>query len=764
MNDVLGSLKPDTSARDYVEPELKDNLAFEWWLISFAATLAVIIISWAGMTYQLDLLFYDAVVRLGYHKPDPSILIVKIDNNALKTIGPWPWTPDKHAQFIKQLNTGHPTSIGYNVLFLDPSESKARDDLSKTLKTSPAPIFLPMLVESGGHNNKTVAIVPSIASSATAVGHVSLPFDGDGIVRRYWPALSTKGRYWPALVALMDNNNQHHVFSDQDLTEQLFTYDGPSNRFPAISAAAIWRNEVPPEFLAGKRILVGVTASGFEDLHPTPFGIMPGVEIQANILDNLLNDRSIKEASNIVKLIVDLLSLWTLLIGFRFLSPRLTILLTAILGCGVPFLSGLFFLFGNFWIPPITSVVAVIFTYPFWAWSRLASLSKYFSYELEKLWGDTSPMKLQSWPEITATDPLEYKKQLLRLAISRIIFMRRFISDSLYYLPDAFFVTDQDNNIILANKAAEKLATGLGAQSSYKTPISELLNHFHNEEGHLINLDQVKNNEISSQCYAEDGRAFDLRVAACRKVEGQPDGSLVMLVDISAVRAAEEQRQRILHLLSHDMRSPQISILALIDTFSRTPCSKEADAQEIISKISGYARRTLGLADNFTRLAQAEAPEYQWMDVEIGGVMTSAVDELWVQAHNRHIQINLNEWDEPLFVKGDPSLLERTFINLIDNAVKYSPEGSSVSCSIKEKGEQVEISICDKGIGMDQAQVEALFRPFSRATAGPASKISGIGLGLVFVNKVILRHHGHIICKTAPGEGTCFIVTLPLIL
>ncbi|WP_260432216.1 sensor histidine kinase [Zymomonas mobilis] len=63
---------------------------------------------------------------------------------------------------------------------------------------------------------------------------------------------------------------------------------------------------------------------------------------------------------------------------------------------------------------------------------------------------------------------------------------------------------------------------------------------------------------------------------------------------------------------------------------------------------------------------------------------------------------------------------------------------------------------------MDQEQIEALFRPFRRASTGPAAKISGIGLGLVFVNKVILRHHGHIDCRSTPGKGTCFIVTLPL--
>ncbi|MFT8554192.1 MAG: CHASE2 domain-containing protein [Zymomonas mobilis] len=758
MNDVFDSLNTENTAR--IETELKNTLVFEWSLLALAATLAVVVISWAGMTSQLDLFFYDTVVRLGCHKPDPSVLIVKIDDNALKTIAPWPWSPDKHAKFIKQLDAGHPLEIGYNVLFLDPSESQATENLSKTLKTSKTPIFLPMLVESGNHNKKTVAVLPLLAPSATNVGHVSVPFDRDGMVRRYWPALTAKGRYWPALVELMDNPKK--VYSEADLREKLFSFDGPRNRFPVISAAAIWRNEVPPEFLTGKRILVGVTASGFEYLHPTPFGVMSGVEIQANILDTLLHDRTIHEASDITKLIVALVSLWILLIGFRFLSPRATILLTVTLGVGVPLLCAVLFLFFNYWFPPITSVVGVAFTYPFWAWSRLASLSKYFSDELEKLLSDFPEEQRQKLPDITAADPLEYKKQLLKLAISRIVFMRRFIADSLYYLPDVFFVTDKDNNIILLNKAAENLTAELGAQYHYRMPISTILNHLHNEEGHRINFDQVRNNEINSQCYAENGRAFDLRIAACRRVINQPDGWLIMLIDISAVKSAEEQRQRILHLLSHDMRSPQISILALIDRFSRTSCSKEKEAQEIITKISNYARRTLGLADNFTRLAQAEAPEYQWMDVEIEGVMTSAVDELWIQANKRQIKITLNDWEEPLFVEGDPALLERVFINLIDNAVKYSPDGSTVSCTVKKKEDQVEIAICDQGIGMDQEQIEALFRPFRRASTGPAAKISGIGLGLVFVNKVILRHHGHIDCRSTPGKGTCFIVTLPL--
>ena len=208
------------------------------------------------------------------------------------------------------------------------------------------------------------------------------------------------------------------------------------------------------------------------------------------------------------------------------------------------------------------------------------------------------------------------------------------------------------------------------------------------------------------------------------------------------------------------MRSPQVSILTLLGA---PGLGAPAD---LAGRIAGYARRTLALADNFVNLARAEGDQYAIEPLDLGDVLVEAVDDLWPQSSARGIEVVTSGLEGEYVVEADRSLLTRALINLIDNAVKFSPERSRIACSLSPAAlagrPAVACAISDQGPGLSAAQIGSLFQRFRRAASQGGRRVDGVGLGLSFVQAVIERHGGEIACSSAPGEGATFTLTLPL--
>ena len=239
--------------------------------------------------------------------------------------------------------------------------------------------------------------------------------------------------------------------------------------------------------------------------------------------------------------------------------------------------------------------------------------------------------------------------------------------------------------------------------------------------------------------------------------QGLLKGHIHYLADITQVAHAAEKREEVLQLLSHDMRAPQAAILALLD-------GRESD--EATKRIEGHARRTLALADNFVGLARLESSEFSGEDILLAELVTEANDSLWPLAKARNIRCEIDDQSDGAFVSGEPSSLYRSFVNLIDNAIKYSPDGGLVTIVIRmiELAGQpfVSVAIADRGEGIAKEVQDQLFGRFASDDRKAHSLIKGAGLGLNFVAKVIARHRGHVRGENHRDGGARFTVLLPL--
>jgi CHASE2 domain-containing sensor protein/signal transduction histidine kinase len=751
----------DTSARDRARNR---RLVLEWWLVALLSTALIVFIVIDRATARIDNIVYDGFLRWGERAPRSDILIVAIDNRSLAEAGHWPWPRERHAQLIDTLARAHPRAIAYDVLFVEPADAEGDRQLGKAV--GEARVFLPLLLRRPGTNGlpfDTIEPIAPLRAAAAAIGHVDLAFDDDGLVRRVEPFTGDERKMWPHLMELMraSAGNDGPVNARAHSGEgSLISYTGPPGNVATVSAAAILRGEVPPEFLKDRLIIVGATANGLGDQYPVPVagpgGVMPGVEIQANMLDSMLTGRMIRPVATVPLLLASLIPLWLLLLAFMRLPPRSTILLLlALIAVIAGTTAGLLLIF-HCWLPPAAALVGLAVIYPLWGWRRLTAISAYMVDELERLRGE--PQLIPRAPEKpTGIDMVGRQAWLLQGAITRMDDLRQFVTDRLQQMPDSIFVTDDDGQIVMANREAIQLCAETGVSSTGN--IRELLALLTGAKPDELPLSfpPAGSTEHHGERQLADGRSLDLRIVPQQARSGDRIGWIVRVIDVSDAKAAERQREEILRLLSHDMRSPQTSIITALDR-----AEEGGFSDGLAQRIRSHAERTLQLADGFVQLARAETIDYEMEEVDLGDLIIEAADNLWERSSSRRITVDVGGVSEGVIVTGERSLLTRALINLLDNAIKYSEEGGQVLCRLEQQADTAICTIEDHGIGFPPDQAAHLFEQFRRAPGAVARRIDGAGLGLSFVHTVIARHGGTIRCKSVPSKRTIFSLTLPL--
>jgi CHASE2 domain-containing sensor protein/signal transduction histidine kinase len=751
----------------------------EWTLVALAATALVVFLSLSRVTDRADNVVFDTLSTLGVRAPEPQIVIVAIDNRSLAELGRWPWPRARHEALLQKLAEAKPRAIAYDVLLVEPDPDPAVDAALAKAIAGARPVFLPMTFDVPGRNGAPYDLltpVEPLRSAAAGLGQVNVEFDSDGVIRRAYLLERDGDQTWPHLMALMRDAwlgrsalpapSPRPAPSGEGLLREhplLISFAGPPGHFRTISFVDVLRGDTPQAFLRDKLVLIGATGDGLGDRYATPLSnhteIMSGVELQANLLDTLLTGRALTPAGPIGLAAFSLAPLWLALAGFLMFRPRLNLILWAALSAATVAASALLYLQGRVWAPPTAALAGLLLVYPLWSWRRLEATSAYMFQELQAFSQEPDLLSALSRPRGPPTDVIDRQVVLMHSAIERARDLRRLVLDALHGLPDATLVTDLAGRVLIANREADALFAAGAAEDLTGRPLAELVAHAAPEAPpEATDLSHAPDAEL--ELTGRDGRAFDLRRTALTDQAGAPIGWIVRFTDISALKAAGRQRERILELLTHDMRSPQVSILTLLGS----PGFQAPAA--LIDRIAGYARRTLALADNFVNLARAEGDQYALEPLDLGDVLVEAADDLWPQSSARNIEVTATGIEGEYVVEADRSLLTRALINLIDNAIKFSPDGGRIACAltpaVSEGRPAVVCTISDQGPGLTPAQIAGLFQRFRRTVSQGERRVDGVGLGLSFVQAVVERHGGQIRCSSAPGEGATFAVTLPL--
>jgi len=349
----------------------------------------------------------------------------------------------------------------------------------------------------------------------------------------------------------------------------------------------------------------------------------------------------------------------------------------------------------------------------------------------------------------------------VKVATERLNHIQEFIRRSFERMPDGIIVTDELGIIRFANGHIEEWF-GEPMPSLGGLPLTRLL------EGHDPRETPPWHETVSETLTLLQSRTVELKIrekdflihfAPFALPDSVQYGIIANISDISELREQQRQHREAIDFISHDVRSPLVSQLALIEQLKRDPTHVD---QSQLEQLGRLARRSYHLAEEFVQLARAEQlTETRFYECEFLAIVENARDSVSEQAVEKRISLQL-QGTEDLWLRGNAELLERAVINLLTNAVQYSPTGSAVSLQVFRAGHEACLTITDEGAGIDPDELPYLFDRYRRQKSSELAGVHGTGLGLSFVKTVVEKHRGEIYVVSIPGEGSSFTLKLPI--
>lgn len=237
---------------------------------------------------------------------------------------------------------------------------------------------------------------------------------------------------------------------------------------------------------------------------------------------------------------------------------------------------------------------------------------------------------------------------------------------------------------------------------------------------------------------------------------------------VTELQNLSDSKNAFIATVNHELRTPLTSIIGYIDIIREEEASRNSiHLNQYLNTLDRNAQILLNLVESMLTLSKIDGDRAEIVreTVWINEVIDNAIFTMKPQTNDAEISINFDAEDE-FYVEGDGGQLLQVFINLIGNAVKFSPKDSIVNIKVKSHiddvaFELVRVTIEDFGIGIPEADVEHLFTRFFRANNAVSDHFQGTGLGLSIVSQVLERHNGSISLSSVEGEGTTFYVDIP---
>ncbi|MDR3089915.1 MAG: CHASE2 domain-containing protein [Desulfobulbaceae bacterium] len=697
----------------------------------------------------------------GERPTDQRIIIVGIDEESLARLGMWPFPRSLHARLLARMREAK--AVGFDILFRE--ATKDDKEFSQAMAAG-APVFLSVAQDSHGQ-----LLTPSETLSGYAgLGHIHTPISPDGVARGVLPHYDGL----PLLSLAMVGEKAGRVANRQ----LLINYYGKEKTFPYLSYFDVLDGHIDPHFFAGRYVLIGAEAAGLGDVHATPYTKTrpsPGVEVQATVLGNLLENNFLTSFSRLSWFVALAVFVMALLLWPNI--PIVGHVLTFVfLGTSLLAASYLFFL-RNIFFDPIPSLLTLACTYMtylilqgLWLARRMFLAVNALNTELVSGLQNTyitiprQFLQIRDRRTFMSNFPGEISEYLRRMdeGILALNAQNRFIHHLLSEATPPIILWEKQNGaVVLASTLFRRLWHDMRIQ-----PEPPTAGQF------LALLDDDGQKERSVEALAAETRPRNLIVRLPGKKssyfqvvfqnvatgDGFFSGIIAILTDVTELRELEKMKSEVLSVVSHELRLPLTTILGYSEMLLAVlPTEHRQHAEEIYSQ----TQRLNKMIDNFLDISRIESGKYvlRGVPLDILAVAHDAVFAVHYAAKEKEISIESHLPSKCSPVYGDEPLLLQAIINLLENAVKFSPPQSRIVFVIREEKEHIAIEVADQGPGILHEDQEAVFSKFHRGAN--VGREDGFGLGLSLVRQVAIGHGGSIELLTFAPEGAHFLIRLP---
>ncbi|HFR3775406.1 TPA: cell wall metabolism sensor histidine kinase VicK [Streptococcus suis] len=379
--------------------------------------------------------------------------------------------------------------------------------------------------------------------------------------------------------------------------------------------------------------------------------------------------------------------------------------------------------------------------------------------------GDYSDvLDLRGSPEITdMANSLNDLSEVIRLTHDNLEQEKTRLTSILSYMSDGVIATDRIGRIIMVNDMAQK-QLGLSNKSQEKLNLLEVLDI--SEQYSLRDL-LAQTPEIVLDHVNENEEFLTLRAnfATIRSESGLISGLVVVLHDMTEQAKEERERRLFVSNVSHELRTPLTSVKSYLEALDEGALT-ESVAPSFVKVSLDETNRMMRMITDLLSLSRIDNQVGQ-IDVELINFtafvtfILNRFDQMKNAESDKVYSIVRDYQISPIWVEIDTDKMTQVLDNILNNAIKYSPDGGTITFSMKTTDSQLIVSISDEGLGIPKADLPKIFDRFYRVDKARSRAQGGTGLGLAIAKEIVKQHQGFIWAKSEYGHGSTFTIVLP---
>ena len=320
---------------------------------------------------------------------------------------------------------------------------------------------------------------------------------------------------------------------------------------------------------------------------------------------------------------------------------------------------------------------------------------------------------------------------------------------------DAVIATDAQGNVLYANLAAERL---------FQRPASEIAGHPfawtlpHNDVIAAIRASR-EHTESRATLIERPGRQY-LQVVTTPIFGGGDWGVLIVFHDLTDVKRTEQVRRDFVANVGHELRTPLAAIRSVVDTLLDGAIDQPEVARDFLGRADSEVDRLVQMVEELLELSRIESGDLPLTiaKANLAALIGDAVNRLQPQAERRGVALKVKV-DRTLTFPLDARRIEHAIVNLMHNAIKFTPKDGEITISAEEREGALTIEVADSGIGIAPEDLPRIFERFYKVDQSRASV--GSGLGLAVVKHTAEAHQGSVRAASGPGRGSVFTLTIP---
>ncbi len=311
--------------------------------------------------------------------------------------------------------------------------------------------------------------------------------------------------------------------------------------------------------------------------------------------------------------------------------------------------------------------------------------------------------------------------------------------------------------IVLANPAAEKLFKFKQSQIIDKPLIEAIPDH---EIDSLAKKCLSTASEQSAQIDSMNGRF--LRVISVPITTGEIKGALILFQDLTEIRSLQTMRREFVGNISHELRTPLAAIKAIVDTLRDGAIDDRVAATDFLDRLDIEVDGMTQMVNELIELSRIETGKIKLKlePVNLNTLAEEVITRLTPQADRHQISISTKLYSDLPLVQADRERIQQVMVNILHNAIKFTPSGGKIEVSTGLDGQTVITQVSDTGIGISQEDLPHIFERFFKADKSRSS--GGTGLGLAIAKHTVQIHGGNVWVRSELGKGSTFGFSLPL--